>query len=112
MSEITEEIILQKEKKILYEYQKKWMDRIFDTLKEAPENYNLLYQLPTGGGKTVIFSEITRRYIAKTQKKVLILTHRIELLSQTSTMLDGFNVKNKIINSGIKELPNQKERLL
>ncbi len=103
------EIIPVKEKKILYEYQKKGMDKIFEALAKAPDNYNLLYQLPTGGGKTVIFSEITRRYIAKTQKKVLILTHRIELLSQTSVMLDGFNVKNKIINSGIKELPNQKD---
>jgi len=109
MSEITEELILPKEKKILYEYQKKGMDKIFDTLKEAPEHYNLLYQLPTGGGKTVIFSEITRRYISNTQKKVLILTHRVELLSQTSTMLEEFNVKNKIINSDIKELPNQKD---
>ena len=96
-----------KERKKLYEYQKRGMDKIFDSLNNAPKNHNLLFQLPTGGGKTVIFSEITRRYIESTNKKVLILTHRIELCSQTSTMLDGFNVNNKIINSSIKSLPNQ-----
>lgn len=85
------------------------MDKIFEALERASDNHNLLYQLPTGGGKTVIFSEIARRYIAENQKKVLILTHRIELCVQTSTMLDGFDVKNKIINSQVKELPDQKD---
>ena len=94
-------------KKELYDYQKKGMDLIFKALEKAPHNYNLLYQLPTGGGKTVIFSEITRRFIQNTQKKVLILTHRIELCGQTSRMLDDFNVTNKIINSSVKELPDQ-----
>ncbi len=97
------------EKKVLYDYQKRGMDKIFSTLEKNPDNYNLLYQLPTGGGKTVIFSEIAKRYIETTKKKVLILTHRIELCAQTSSMLDGFEVKNKIINSKIKQLPDQDE---
>lgn len=73
------------------------------------QNHHLLYQLPTGGGKTVIFSEIVRRYLAEYNKKVVVLTHRIELCKQTSKMLKSFNVKNKIINSVIKELPDQEE---
>jgi superfamily II DNA or RNA helicase len=109
MQDEIEEIIHTKEKKILHEYQKRGMDKIFESLEKAPDNHNLLYQLPTGGGKTVIFSEIARRYIANTKKKVLILTHRIELCGQTSTMLDGFDVKNKIINSKIKKLHDQKD---
>jgi type I site-specific restriction-modification system R (restriction) subunit len=64
-----------------------------------------LYQLPTGGGKTVIFSEIARRYILTTGKKVLILTHRVELCGQTSQMLNEFKVNNKVINSAVKEMP-------
>ena len=68
-----------------------------------------MYQLPTGGGKTVIFSEIVRRYLSQHDKKVVVLTHRIELCKQTSKMLKGFDVKNKIINSNIKELPDQEE---
>ncbi len=109
MSEVIESIVPIKKSKILYKYQLRGMDKIFSSLAEAPDNHNLLYQLPTGGGKTVIFSEIARRYIAKKQQKVLILTHRIELCGQTSRMLEDFHVKNKIINSEIKELPDQKD---
>lgn len=97
------------EKKKLYSYQLGDIDRIFDKIENAPHNYHLLYQLPTGGGKTVVFSEITRRYLDKYDKKVVVLTHRIELCKQTSKMLKGFDVKNKIINSIVKELPDQDE---
>lgn len=95
--------------KELYTYQQEDISKIFKVLEAHPERYNLLYQLPTGGGKTVIFSQIVREYIQRTGKKVLILTHRIELCKQTSRMLTGFGVKNKIINSSIKELPDQNE---
>ena len=97
------------DKKELYGYQKGDIDKIFERLDNAPHNYHLLYQLPTGGGKTVIFSEITRRYLKEHNKKVVVLTHRIELCKQTSKMLKAFDVKNKIINSAIKELPDQEE---
>ncbi len=96
-----------KEQKILYDYQKRDIDKIFNRLNQFSEKYNLLYQLPTGGGKTVVFSEIVRRYIETTTKKVVVLTHRIELCVQTSNMLRGFRVKNKIINSDVKELEDQ-----
>jgi superfamily II DNA or RNA helicase len=95
------------EKKELYGYQKGDIDAIFERMDNTAFNYRLLYQLPTGGGKTVIFSEIVRRYLSKNDKKVVVLTHRIELCKQTSKMLKGFDVKNKIINSKIKELPDQ-----
>ena len=101
--------VLIDEKKELYEYQVTDIDAIFERLDNAPSNYHLLYQLPTGGGKTVIFSEITRRYLERFDKKVVVLTHRIELCKQTSKMLKSFDVKNKIINSAIKELPDQDE---
>lgn len=97
------------DKKELYSYQINDIDKIFERIDNAPPNYHLLYQLPTGGGKTVIFSEITRRYLEQHNKKVVVLTHRIELCKQTSKMLKGFDVKNKIINSAIKELPDQDE---
>jgi len=99
----------EEERKELYAYQKGAIDAIFERLDNAPSNYHLLYQLPTGGGKTVIFSEIVRRYLEKHDKKVIVLTHRIELCGQTSRMLTGFGVKNKIINSKVKELPDQND---
>lgn len=85
--------------KELYGYQKDALQEIFRRFEDAAQDYHLLYQLPTGGGKTVIFSEIVRRYLDKFKKKVLVLTHRIELSKQTSKMLVEFGVKNKIINS-------------
>ncbi len=95
--------------KTLYDYQQEDLNTIFKHLDESDDASNILYQLPTGGGKTVVFSEIAKRYIEQTQKKVVVLTHRIELSAQTSRMLSGFGVKNKIINSEVKELQDQDE---
>ena len=97
------------DKKELYAYQKGDIDAIFERIDNAPPQHHLLYQLPTGGGKTVVFSEIVRRYLSQHDKKVVVLTHRIELCKQTSKMLKGFDVKNKIINSKVKELPDQND---
>lgn len=85
--------------KELYDYQKGAIEQIFEKFKTAPEDYHLLYQLPTGGGKTVIFSEIVRQYLKIHKKKVLVMTHRIELCRQTSEMLTSFGVVNKVVNS-------------
>lgn len=90
--------------KTLYDYQLQDLNEIFSHLESDSDHKNLLYQLPTGGGKTVIFSEITRKFIQETGKKVVVLTHRIELSSQTSRMLNGFGVNNLVINSDVKEL--------
>lgn len=94
-------------RKTLYDYQREDLKKIFAHIQKLPEGTNILYQLPTGGGKTVVFSEITRKYIQDTGKKVIVLTHRIELSSQTSRMLRGFKVSNKIINSSVKEFHDQ-----
>lgn len=97
------------EAKKLYPFQEKAVNQIIDDLKENGSNYNLLYQLPTGGGKTVIFSEIAKKYIAYSGKKVLILTHRIELSVQTSKQLSAIEVGNKVINSDVKTLHDQSD---
>ncbi|WP_338733918.1 DEAD/DEAH box helicase [Mangrovimonas cancribranchiae] len=85
--------------KDLYSYQKGAINKIFKCFEEAPEDYHLLYQLPTGGGKTVIFSEIVRQYLKHHKKRVLVMTHRIELCKQTSKMLKEFGVVNKVVSS-------------
>tara|TARA_B100001109_G_C18863043_1_gene475129 strand:+ start:599 stop:2137 length:1539 start_codon:yes stop_codon:yes gene_type:complete len=103
------EIAESEEGKDLYPFQNQAIARISDKLNELDDNHNILFQLPTGGGKTVIFSEIARRYIKATQKKVLILTHRIELCKQTSGMLTEFGVKNKIINSKVKSVSDKND---
>lgn len=95
--------------KTLYPFQENTVNQIVSELEANGNNFNLLYQLPTGGGKTVIFSEIARRYIELFGKKVLILTHRIELSVQTSRQLNAISVDNKIINSDVKTLEDQDE---
>ncbi len=83
----------------LYNYQKGAIDKIFEKFEDCENDYHLLYQLPTGGGKTIIFSEIVRQYLKLKKKKVVVLTHRIELCNQTSKVLSNFGVLNKIVNS-------------
>ncbi|APY12312.1 DEAD/DEAH box helicase [Seonamhaeicola sp. S2-3] len=93
------ELAERKTGKDLYSYQKGAIDKIFKSFDESPPDYHLLYQLPTGGGKTVIFSEIVRQYLKTHKKKVLVMTHRIELCKQTSKMLTEFGVINKVVDS-------------
>ncbi|MEJ1221902.1 DEAD/DEAH box helicase [Sediminicola sp. 1XM1-17] len=95
----TSEIEDRKSGKDLYSYQKGAIDKIFKCFEEAPDDYHLLYQLPTGGGKTVIFSEMVRQYLKHHDKRVAVLTHRVELCKQTSNMLTEFGVKNKVVDS-------------
>lgn len=97
-----------KEGKELYHYQKGAIQKIFECFESAPEDYHLLYQLPTGGGKTVIFSEIVSQYLKTRNKKVLVMTHRIELCKQTSSVLTEFGVANKVVDSKAK-LDDQKD---
>ena len=97
-----------KEGKQLYHYQKGAIQKIFQCFESAVEDYHLLYQLPTGGGKTVIFSEIVSQYLKTRKKKVLVMTHRIELCKQTSAVLSEFGVRNKVVDSKAK-LYDQKD---
>lgn len=59
----------------------------------------VVYVLATGGGKTVIFSYIVRS-AAERGKRVLILGHRQEIISQISAALSAFGVAHGIIAPG------------
>src|SRR5688572_6414774 len=96
-------------KKELYPFQDKVVKQIIEEILNNGQNFNLLFQLPTGGGKTVIFSNIAKQYLQKTGKKVLILTHRIELCVQTSKQLTALGVAKKVVNSVVKLLEDQGE---
>lgn len=99
MADSATEVHQIKTDKELYSYQQGAINQIFDKFDTAPDDYHLLYQLPTGGGKTVIFSEMVRQYLKNHNKKVLVMTHRVELCRQTSEMLTGFGVINKVVDS-------------
>lgn len=91
----------------LYPFQEKTANIIIEDLRKNGADFNLLFQLPTGGGKTVIFSEVAKQYIEQTGKKVLILTHRIELSVQTSRQLSAIGIGNKVISSDVKHLTDE-----
>lgn len=90
--------------KILYPYQERDLNNLFERLEKNPGTHRLLYQLPTGGGKTRIFSEIARRFIDQYSKKVIVLTHRVELSRQTSAALKDLGIRNKVISSEVKKI--------
>ncbi|RZM27386.1 MAG: DEAD/DEAH box helicase [Pedobacter sp.] len=90
--------------KRLYPYQEHDINTLFEKLEQNHAQYRLLYQLPTGGGKTVIFSAIADRFIRKYHKNVIVLTHRTELCSQTSAALKMTGITNKVINSAVKKV--------
>ena len=64
--------------------------------------YQLMLQLPTGTGKTVLFSSIIKDLAAVPNTKILIVAHRKELVEQISTWLDRFQVEHGVIISGRK----------
>jgi len=56
-----------------------------------------IYALPTGGGKTLVFSYITRNAVNH-GSRVLILVHRAELLRQSSNTLTRWGVPHGCIS--------------
>lgn len=81
----------------LRNYQKEAVEAIHNNFKNNNES---LLVLPTGSGKTNVFSQIAKDYIEQ-GKKVLILAHREELILQAKNRLkDDFNVSAGIEKAG------------
>ena len=76
----------------LREYQLKEVEAVFNSFREGN---NALIVAATGTGKTITLSEVTKRLVAD-HKKVLILAHRSELLSQTQEKLLRFGVMSSL----------------
>lgn len=71
--------------------------------KLASGKRRVVLQLPTGAGKTFCFSAISKRFIEKTGKKVLILVHRDELMNQAALSLyKNFDVISQKIDRNAK----------
>ena len=80
-----------------YPDQQKSIDEIFEAFKTRNR---ILYQLPTGGGKTAVFSFITKR----AKKRTLILAHRQELIDQTLRTLRNIGVACESVIASKKRL--------
>lgn len=82
---------------ILRDYQLKALEDIF---RAWDDSRSVLFQMPTGTGKTTLFCEIAKRFIESLHptKKVLIVTHRTELVEQVWRRLaNGFDLRAGII---------------
>jgi superfamily II DNA or RNA helicase len=65
----------------------------------------LVVQSHTGSGKTVMFSTICDRFIAKQNKRILILVHRTELLGQTrKTLFSWYGINAQAIDADTKQV--------
>ena len=60
---------------------------------------SVLFVLPTGGGKTVVYSHIAEQTAAR-GKRIAVLVHRVELLEQASRSLDALGVRHGLIAAG------------
>jgi superfamily II DNA or RNA helicase len=83
----------------LRDYQRKLID---DILTAFGSYTRVMAQLPTGGGKTVIFAYIAGLYASQGQR-VLVLAHREELINQAWQKLSDLTpYPVGIIKAGIK----------
>ena len=81
------------------------VDLVDDALANLNRHGSTLLQLPTGGGKTVIFTSIGQKYLQQ-GLQVLVLVHRKELLSQAAAKFQAITgVATGAIKAGIKEQP-------
>ncbi len=91
----------------LREYQIKLTNELAQKLYQGKRK--VIAQLATGGGKTICFSAISKRFIDKNNTDVLILVHRKELLKQTRRTLDNaFGINAQIIIAGMKHIPKSR----
>lgn len=76
-----------------------------DEIRTALSKYRrVLFQLGTGGGKTIIFSYIAQQS-GKYGRKVLILSNRVEILKQNGSSLNSLGLYVQYISRHNKEVP-------
>src|SRR5579871_3677548 len=85
---------------ILRDYQTAAVDRIRAAYRNGARR--VLFQLPTGGGKTIVFSHILAG-AARRGSRVLVLTHRQEIADQVEAALTIADVAYGRIAAGIGE---------
>ena len=84
--------------------QRTFLNQIDRAIETAP--HSVLAVAPTGSGKTVCFSMLTKSW-AEEGRRVMILVHRAELLAQVSSTLTTLGVEHGVI---APSFPNHKNR--
>ena len=75
-------------------YQQRDIERIREAMDSG--HRRILYQLPVGGGKTVVMADVMRR-ARERGNHILFVAHRRELIWQTQDKLRRFNIEPGII---------------
>ncbi len=78
-------------------YQSEGIKKIFAEWRNGKRS--VLFQMPTGTGKTILFSEIVKKGYEQ-QKKILVIAHRKELVEQIQDKLKHYGVEAGIIMAG------------
>ena len=91
-----------REDRTLRPYQQEAKEGIFNAWKECD---NVLFQMPTGTGKTRLFSSIISDIKAwsalrSIDCRILIIAHRIELIDQISENLQRYRIPHGVIAGG------------
>lgn len=89
----------------LRDYQQLAKEDIFDKWNLFD---NILYQMPTGTGKTRLFTSIIRDINIwglrhNINFRILIIAHRSELIEQSSRSLDKYRIKHGVLASTMKD---------
>ena len=84
-----------------YPHQEKSIKEILEHLETQNR---VCYVLATGGGKTAVFSFLTKIFAKKYNTKVLIVAHREELINQTTATLRNIGVSVETVVASKKHL--------
>lgn len=82
-------------------YQKSAIEEI---LNAFGSHERICYTLATGGGKTALFSFLCKEFIGGSNKRVLILAHRTELIQQTVNTLFDIGMRSEAVVASKKYL--------
>jgi len=74
-----------------YPFQNEAIEEILKEFRRGVDSTALI--MATGTGKTWVFTQVAKDFIRRTEKPVLILTHRTELVEQIEGTLERFNVR-------------------
>jgi DNA repair protein RadD len=92
--------------------QRPYQSKVLDDFKATVEQgtHRLILVAPTGSGKTVMASGIIRQAVDG-HKTVMVLAHRIEIISQTSRKLHENGIAHGIIQAGMDRLQRPQARV-
>ena len=78
---------------------RRWQEKVINEFPDIVKNYRkFILKAPTGAGKTVLASEIIKKFYKK--KKIVVLCHRLVLLEQLER---GLSSNHKVKKLGLSE---------